>query len=91
MYVDDLIISGNDASAVDTFKEYLHKCFHMKDLGVLKYFLGIEVAHNSEGIFLCQRKYTLDIITEAGLLGSRPIGFPIEHIGSRQRPFAHRS
>lgn len=78
VYVDDLIISGNDASAVENFKEYLRKCFHMKDLGVLKYFLGIEVARNSEGIFLCQRKYTLDIITEAGLLGSRPIGFPIE-------------
>ena len=34
MYVDDLIISGNDASAVDHFKAYLHECFHMKDLGV---------------------------------------------------------
>jgi hypothetical protein len=38
----------------------------MKDLGSLKYFLGIEVDRNSIGIFLCQRKYTLDIITEAG-------------------------
>ena len=47
MYVDDLIISGNDASAVDHFKAYLHECFHMKDLGSLKYFLGIEVARNS--------------------------------------------
>ena len=78
MYVDDLIISGNDASAVNHFKAYLHECFHMKDLGALKYFLGIEVARNSEGIFLCQRKYTLDIIAETGLLGSRPVGFPME-------------
>ncbi|XP_062075624.1 uncharacterized mitochondrial protein AtMg00810-like [Humulus lupulus] len=78
VYVDDLIISGNDASDVDHFNAYLHECFHMKDLGVLKYFLGIEVARNSKGIFLCQRKYTLDIIVEAGLLGSRPVCFPIE-------------
>ena len=78
MYVDDLIISSNDASAIDHFKAYLHECFHMKDLGALKYFLGIEVARNSEGIFLCQRKYTLDIIAETGLLGSRPVGFPME-------------
>ena len=78
VYVDDLIISGNDASAVDHFKAYLHECFHMKDFGALKYFLGIEVARNSEGIFLCQRKYTLDIIAETGLLGSRPVGFPME-------------
>eukprot|EP00261_Vitis_vinifera_P039873 XP_019081116.1 PREDICTED: uncharacterized protein LOC109124049 [Vitis vinifera] len=50
----------------------------MKDLGVLKYFLGIEVARSSVGLFLCQLKYTLDIVLEAGLLGAKPCGFPIE-------------
>lgn len=78
IYVDDLIISGNDSSAIVRFKNYLGKCFHMKDLGTLKYFLGIEVARSSEWIFLCQRKYTLDIIEEAGLLGAKPASFPIE-------------
>ncbi|KAJ9670784.1 hypothetical protein PVL29_026988 [Vitis rotundifolia] len=62
VYVDDLIISRNDEMAVQQFKDYLSRCFHMKDLGKLKYFLGIEVARNSDGIFLCQCKYTLDII-----------------------------
>lgn len=66
IYVDDLIISGNDSSAIVRFKKYLGECFHMKDLGTLKYFLGIEVSRSSEGIFLCQRKYTLDIIEETG-------------------------
>ncbi|GAA0165441.1 hypothetical protein LIER_20844 [Lithospermum erythrorhizon] len=50
----------------------------MKDLGVLKYFLGVEVARSQEGIFLSQRKYALDIISEARLLGAKPIVFPIE-------------
>ncbi|XP_021719504.1 uncharacterized protein LOC110687200 [Chenopodium quinoa] len=48
------------------------------DLGPLKYFLGIEVARSCAGIFPCQRKYNLDIISEAGLLGAKPSGFPIE-------------
>ena len=50
----------------------------MKDLGPLKYFLGIEVARSSAGLFLCQRKYTMDVISETGLLGAKPSGFPIE-------------
>ncbi|CAH9079365.1 unnamed protein product, partial [Cuscuta epithymum] len=78
IYVDDLIIAGNNSAALSRFKTYLHSCFHMKDLGVLKYFLGIEVARGADGIFLCQRKYILDIISEAGLLGAKPSSFPME-------------
>lgn len=44
IYVDDLLISGNDSRMVQKFKEYLSKCFSMKDMGKLKYFLGIEVS-----------------------------------------------
>ena len=53
VYVDDLIISGIDSTALKTFKSYLNDCFHMKDLDSLKYFLGIEVARSSSGLFLC--------------------------------------
>ncbi|KAL2901568.1 Retrovirus-related Pol polyprotein from transposon RE1 [Bienertia sinuspersici] len=78
VYVDDLIISGNSSTAINDFKVYLGECFHMKDLGKLQYFLGIEVARNSDGILLCQRKYALDIISETGLLGAKPAFFPME-------------
>lgn len=51
VYVDDLIISGNQPEAIRRFKQYLCGCFKMKDLGPLKYFLGIEVARNPSGLF----------------------------------------
>ncbi|XP_019056182.1 PREDICTED: uncharacterized protein LOC109115948 [Nelumbo nucifera] len=78
IYVDDLIIGGNDTTAIVKFKEYLHQCFRMKDLGPLKYFLWIEVARGLEGIFLSQRKYSLDIISECGFMGAKPTSVPIE-------------
>jgi len=51
VYVDDLLICGNDEYMVQKFMEYLGRCFSMKDLGKLKYFLGIEVSRGSDGIF----------------------------------------
>ena len=48
VYVDDLIVAGNDKSAMLKFKQYLGNCFKMKDLGLLKYFLGLEVARSKQ-------------------------------------------
>ncbi|RVX00213.1 Retrovirus-related Pol polyprotein from transposon RE1 [Vitis vinifera] len=50
----------------------------MKDLGHLKYFLGIEVSRSSEGIFLSQRKYALDLLQETGMSGCQLVNTPIE-------------
>ena len=47
----------------------MSKAFEVKDLGRLKYFLGIEVARCGKGIALCQRKYTLDLLYDVGMLG----------------------
>jgi len=49
VYVDDLVLTGNDNDLYAQFKPYLHKCFR---IGQLKYFLGIEVARNAKGLFL---------------------------------------
>ena len=80
VYVDDQIILGDNHihEAITEFKAYLHNCIHTKDLGILKYFLGVEVARSSAGIFLCQHKYALDIIAKAGLLGAKPSNVAIE-------------
>ncbi|PKI57338.1 hypothetical protein CRG98_022283 [Punica granatum] len=68
VYVDDLIIMGNNPSHYDSFKGYLDKCFRIKDLGPLKHFLGIEVTRMSSGLSLSQRKYVIDVLTECGKL-----------------------
>jgi len=84
VYVDDLIICGNNHDSIQCFKDYLSRRFRMKDLGKLKYFLGVEVARSSTGIFLYQPKYALDIISEVGLLGVKSVSTPLEqnhHLG----------
>ncbi|RVW20273.1 Retrovirus-related Pol polyprotein from transposon RE1 [Vitis vinifera] len=59
-------------------QNYLSREFEMKDLGPLKYFLGIKVSRSSEGIFLSQRKYALDLLQETGMSGCQPVNTPIE-------------
>lgn len=78
VYVDDIIITGDDPLSISILKKFLHSRFHIKDLGHLKYFLGIEVARSRKGIYLSQRKYTLDILSDLGHLGGRPCTFPME-------------
>ena len=78
VYVDDIILAGNNSEACANFKVYLDKCFKIKDLGNLKYFLGIELAHAPTVVFLNQCKFVLDILKESGLIGCKPMGTPIE-------------
>lgn len=47
-------------------------------MGILKYFLGLEVARSPQGIFMSEGKYALDIISETGLLGAKPVDFPMD-------------
>ena len=76
VYVDDVILAGNSLEEFPSIKQILHNVFQIKDLGILNYFLGIEVAYSSSGISLCQRKYCLDLLEDSGFLNSKPISTP---------------
>lgn len=78
IYVDDIALTGNSPCEITNIKKILHSNFHIKDLGTLKYFLGIEVAHSSQGISLCQRKYCLDLLKDYGMLGCKPSSTPMD-------------
>ncbi|KAB2628036.1 hypothetical protein D8674_032831 [Pyrus ussuriensis x Pyrus communis] len=77
IYVDDMIITGDDCDEISRLQRNLAAEFEMKNLGDLKYFLGVEVARSSKGIFLSQRKYVLDLLKETGMLGCKPVDTPI--------------
>jgi hypothetical protein len=79
VYVDDLLLAGNDHSEIKEIKQQLDKEFSIKDLGNAKYFLGMELARTSKGINLNQRKYAIDILKDAGLMDAKPCNTPIDN------------
>jgi hypothetical protein len=78
VYVDDLVMGGTDINEINKLKALLDQKFSIKDLGSLKYFLGFEVARSDKGISLCQRKYTLDLLQDTGLLAAKPCPTPMQ-------------
>ena len=72
MYLDDIILVGNDKEEIVRIKLALNKTFKIKDLGDLIYFLGLEVVRSKKGIMVNQRKYALELLTDAGLLAHKP-------------------
>lgn len=68
VYVDDMVLTGDDPDEMKLLQIYLATEFKMKNLRQLKYFLGIKIARSGRGIYLSQRKYELDFLTETGML-----------------------
>ena len=61
-YVDDLLISGSSAKLIDEFKLDMMQVFEMTDLGLMTYFLGMEIKQGKDQVFICQRKYAKEIL-----------------------------
>ena len=71
-----MIISGNDTQGIVKLKQDLAKAFIIKDLGELRYFLGVEVLRSTTGTVLQQRNYATDILIDMGLTVCKPASFP---------------
>jgi hypothetical protein len=78
VYVDDIVIASNDSDAISSLTVFLNSQFRLKDLGTVKYFLGLELACSTKGISVSQQKYCLDILQDSGLLAAKPAAFPME-------------
>jgi hypothetical protein len=77
IYVDDLILAGNNTVEITALKRLLDKKIKIKDFGPLHYFLGLEISRSKEGIFLNQRKYMLDLINSCDLLAGKLVQSPM--------------
>ncbi|RVW70826.1 Retrovirus-related Pol polyprotein from transposon RE1 [Vitis vinifera] len=78
LYVDDMIITGDDLSGIQELKDFLSQQFEMKDLGHLSYFLGLEITHSTDGLYITQAKYASNLLSQAGLTNSKTVDTPIE-------------
>jgi hypothetical protein len=78
VYVDDLIVTGADTEEINHFKQEMKDKFRMSDLGLLKYYLGIEFQQDTSGISLSQGAYASKLLERAGMAGCNPVHVPME-------------
>ncbi|KAG5521631.1 hypothetical protein RHGRI_034005 [Rhododendron griersonianum] len=78
LYVDDMIITGDDNVGISDLKAFLSKQFQMKDLGTVSYFLGLEISSTSDGYYLTQAKYASDLLSCAGITDNKTASTPLE-------------
>ena len=76
LYVDDIIITSNSSSFVSNIIKLLGKEFDLKDLGLLHYFLGLQIDYNFTGLFVHQSKYASDLLQKFGMTSCKPCKTP---------------
>ena len=73
-----MIITGDDLNGIQELKDFLSQPFEMKYLGHLSYFLGLEITHSTDGLYITQAKYASELLSRAGLTDSKIVDTPIE-------------
>ena len=78
LYVDDMIIIGDDLSGIQELNGFLDLQFEMKDLEHLSYFLDLEITHSTNGLYITQAKYAFKFLSQIGLANSKIIDTLVE-------------
>ena len=78
VYVDDIIISSESLDVINDIKLSLSSHFQMKDLGVLKYFLGINVEQKENGIFLHQANFVNAMLSKFNFENCKSVATPVD-------------
>ncbi|KAL0379430.1 UNVERIFIED_CONTAM: Retrovirus-related Pol polyprotein from transposon RE2 [Sesamum angustifolium] len=90
LYVNDLIYTGNNEKMIQDFKEDMMKTFEMSDLGLMHFFLGIEINQEKEGIFICQRKYTETLLKKFKMESCKTVTTPLVTGESTRKKMDHK-
>lgn len=77
VYVDDIILTGNNITIIQSLKDHLHKTFSIKDLGQLSFFLGIEFGYSADGITLTQGKFTREMLNDSKIQSFKTVVTPL--------------
>ena len=95
LYVDDMIITGDDLSGIQELKDFLSPQFEMKDLRYLSYFLGFEITYSIDGLYITQAKYASELLSQVGLTDSKTVNTSVKlnaHLTpSRGKPLSNPS
>jgi hypothetical protein len=78
LYMDDMLITGNDKEYIAFVKNHLSEQFMMSDLGPLSYLLGIEITSTANGYYISQHKYVQDLLHRSGLTDDKTAATPME-------------
>ncbi|PNX90529.1 putative copia-type protein, partial [Trifolium pratense] len=77
VYVDDILVAGPNCTLIKDVQDMLQQHFKLKIFGDPKYFLGLEITKSEKGIYLCQRKYTLQLLLDTGFTSAKPAPVPM--------------
>ena len=81
LYVDDIVLTGSSPALLQDIIQRLQLEFVVKDLGDLRFFLGIDVKRTTDGFCLSQQRYAEDILEHAGMTNCKPATTPIDAKG----------